>query len=262
METLKFKVGDIVRVKSLEWYNNNKNINEEIIAKEGKKFGIFTKYMRHWCGDVIKINSVNNGYYRANNGWMWYDWMLEDEVVTEEKQEVKKLNKNDMETKEMTKEEIFAYLSSTKILCTSTEETAKVQEKLFELGIVWMYDGKNVCKDKYLLFINKKNTIAYCSDIEAWMEDVNKRIEPSEILAIQIKEEKPKFDFSTLQPFDKVLVKDSDSTWRCNLFSHKEENYFRCVASYYRMCIPYNDETKHLVGTTEDAPEFYQVWKK
>ena len=25
--------------------------------------------------------------------------------------------------------------------------------------------------------------------------------------------------------------------------------------------IPYNDETKHLVGTTDEAPEFYRYWE-
>ena len=71
-----------------------------------------------------------------------------------------------------------------------------------------MYHGNNICEDKYLLFINKKGEINYCSDINTWMEDVNRRVEPSEILAIQIKEEKPKFDPTTLQPFDKVLVRE------------------------------------------------------
>lgn len=26
----------------------------------------------------------------------------------------------------------------------------------------------------------------------------------------------------------------------------------------YKMCIPYNEETKHLVGTNEEAPEYYR----
>ena len=25
--------------------------------------------------------------------------------------------------------------------------------------------------------------------------------------------------------------------------------------------IPYNDETKHLVGTTDEAPEYYRYWE-
>ena len=264
METkLKFKVGDKVRVKSLEWYNENKNLDGDIINKAGKKNGVFYKYMRSWCGEVIKINSAKNNYYGANNSWHWYDWMLEDEAVTEEKQEVEQLNKNDMETKVMTKKEVFAYLGSTKILCASTEETAKVQEKLFELGISWMYYGKNICKDKYLLYINKQGNINYSSDIDFWMKDVNRRIEPSEILAIQIKEEKPKFDPKTLIPFDKVLVRQGKhSEWLARFFDFcEDDNYYTTSGSTWVMCIPYNEETKHLHGTAEEEPEFYNIWE-
>ena len=78
---------------------------------------------------------------------------------------------------------------------------------------------------------------------------------------------KEKFDPKTLQPFDRVLVRDSDNeSWCCDLFSHiREENIgYKYVASgffLYRCCIPYNDETKHLVGTTEEAPEYYRYWE-
>ena len=30
---------------------------------------------------------------------------------------------------------------------------------------------------------------------------------------------------------------------------------------YYKYCVPYNDDTKHLVGTTEEAPEYYRYWE-
>ena len=78
---------------------------------------------------------------------------------------------------------------------------------------------------------------------------------------------KEKFDPKTLKPFDKVLVRDSDNeSWCCDLFSHiREENIgYKYVASgffLYRCCIPYNDETKHLVGTTGEAPEYYRYWE-
>lgn len=164
----------------------------------------------------------------------------------------------------MTKEEIFVYLSSTKILCTSTEETAEVQEKLFELGIQWMYDGRNVREDKYLLFINSKGCINYCSDINTWMEDVNKRIEPSEILLLELKEEKPKFDPKTLQPFDKVLVRDCNTEkWRARFFDRREEcgecEYGTTCNCFWAYCIPYNEETEYLHGTANEAPEFYRI---
>lgn len=81
------------------------------------------------------------------------------------------------------------------------------------------------------------------------------------------KVEKPKFDVSSLQPFDKVLARDNgDSAWRINLFSHidKDEDSFPfvCLRSTWSQCIPYNDETKHLLGTSELAPEFYVTWKE
>ena len=74
----------------------------------------------------------------------------------------------------------------------------------------------------------------------------------------------PKFDPKTLQPFDKVLVRDSQR-WCCDLFSHivkKEPTYhYLCVGSAFEYCIPYNDDTKHLAGTTEEAPEYYRYWE-
>lgn len=74
-----------------------------------------------------------------------------------------------------------------------------------------------------------------------------------------------KFDPKTLKPFEKVLVRDrDDNTWKCEFFSHigNEYNCFPCItiASCYRCCIPYNDETKQLVGTTNEAPEYYRYW--
>ena len=78
---------------------------------------------------------------------------------------------------------------------------------------------------------------------------------------------KPKFDPKTLQPFDKVLVRDTNSEkWRIQLFSHIIKDCFpseyHCVNSCYNFCIPYNDDTKHIVGTTDEAPEFYRYWDK
>ena len=71
---------------------------------------------------------------------------------------------------------------------------------------------------------------------------------------------KEKFDPKTLKPFDKVLIKQYD-TWFCDLYSYYNENCKLCICSglnSYLCCIPYNDDTKHLVGTTNDAPEYYK----
>ena len=75
---------------------------------------------------------------------------------------------------------------------------------------------------------------------------------------------KERFDPKTLKPFDRVLAMNS-STWHCATFSHlrntKSEFVYDCGGIYFRYCIPYNDDTKHLVGTTEEAPEFYRYWE-
>lgn len=74
---------------------------------------------------------------------------------------------------------------------------------------------------------------------------------------------KYKFDPKTLQPFDKVLVRDdSISTWKPDHFGYKANKTFcRCVGSYFIQCIPYNDDTMHLIGTAEEAPEYYRYWE-
>ena len=50
--------------------------------------------------------------------------------------------------------------------------------------------------------------------------------------------------------------------WFTTSFSDATINgkYRICDNCYYDQCIPYNDETKHLIGTTDDAPEKYKVW--
>ena len=79
---------------------------------------------------------------------------------------------------------------------------------------------------------------------------------------------KEKFDPKTLKPFDKVLVKisnESFNTWYADFVaepSHvKNETPLILGAKEANMVIPYNDDTKHLVGTTEEAPEYYRYWE-
>ena len=75
---------------------------------------------------------------------------------------------------------------------------------------------------------------------------------------------KPKFDPNTLKPFDKVLARDTvKGQWRCTFYSHEREDIHKYVTTdyTYKYCIPHNDDTRHLVGTFEEAPEFYRYWE-
>lgn len=64
---------------------------------------------------------------------------------------------------------------------------------------------------------------------------------------------KPKYEF---KPFDKVLGRnEKDDVWEAELFSHyrEESQYpFRCIGFSRKYCIPYNEETAHLLGTTDE----------
>lgn len=73
-----------------------------------------------------------------------------------------------------------------------------------------------------------------------------------------------KFDPKTLKPFDKVLVRDEDCYWTADLFSHIDDSLGRVCCSWYswKQCVPYNEGTKHLVGTNKDCPEFYKWWEE
>lgn len=67
----------------------------------------------------------------------------------------------------------------------------------------------------------------------------------------QIVDLKPKCEF---KPFDKVLSRRcSEDYWVLNFYSHKTDYYHICIdGSSNLYCIPYNEETAHLLGTTDD----------
>ena len=66
---------------------------------------------------------------------------------------------------------------------------------------------------------------------------------------------KGKFDPNTLKTFDRVLTRHfDDERWEINFYSYTNPNWlwpYTCMDKSYKYCIPYNDDTKHLVGTTD-----------
>lgn len=76
---------------------------------------------------------------------------------------------------------------------------------------------------------------------------------------------KEKFDPKTLKPFDKVLARMKYGMWYADFISLPidELNPIICVMGDkdFDTIIPYNDDTKHLLCTTEEAPEYYRYWE-
>ena len=77
---------------------------------------------------------------------------------------------------------------------------------------------------------------------------------------------KDKFDPKTLKAFDSVLVRhEYYHRWKCEFYSYIYDDNgsypYVAISGAYKRCIPYNEETKHLVGTTDEAPEYYRYWE-
>lgn len=155
--------------------------------------------------------------------------------------------------------------------------------KMVQVGIIEKYVGKyGGCSNTFKIYVgvNWDNNLQMgkymgCSDIYPATK------EQRDLLFQKIREAgykwndetktleklvEHKFDPKTLKPCNQVIVRDNKcSSWVLQLFSHiiKDElNYpYLCINNSYKYCIPYNDDTKHLVGTTEEAPEFYKYWE-
>ena len=116
----------------------------------------------------------------------------------------------------------------------------------------WM---DHVCFTKKGFFLNRMNaecTLFYSRDQRDW----NKFKAPWY--------KKERFDPNTLNPFDRVICQNGIGMWRCDFFSSYIETYvykYACIGSTYEKCIPYNDDTKHLLGTIDKAPEYYRYWE-
>ena len=78
---MKYKVGDKVRIKSLDWYNENKDKDDNVPLIETTNSDYnFIEVMRGFCGKVMTIFSVNGYYYdmlEDDGDYYWTDEMIE-----------------------------------------------------------------------------------------------------------------------------------------------------------------------------------------
>lgn len=138
-------------------------------------------------------------------------------------------------------------------------------------GIVKSIDNSSKKLEYYVL--NDMSTLKF----EDWLSFEDKQIQPisetQQIILFDalakegkawdaekklIVDLKPKCEF---KPFDKVLCRNSkDDTWEADFIARltrKEIDYtqsgkYLCVGDLWMYCIPYNEETAHLLGTTDE----------
>lgn len=80
---MEIKTGDKVRVKSLDWFNENKNQFDYVLLSKW----IFDKKRISYCGKVVEIEYIEDGtwypvYKVKGSDFLWTDDMF-DCVVTE-----------------------------------------------------------------------------------------------------------------------------------------------------------------------------------
>lgn len=117
-----------------------------------------------------------------------------------------------------------------------------------DMGCRMSFFKKDLCKLRLATAGEKQQLFdALAKENKAW--DAEKK---------QIVDLKPKVEF---KPFDKVLCRNSkDDTWEADFFARltrKEIDYtqsgkYLCVGDLWMYCIPYNEDTKHLLGTTDE----------
>ena len=77
---MKYRAGNKVRIKNLDWYNENQGMNGLV--------GLFTPDMKKLCGKIVTLDSAYNGKYTAIEvkGYYLDDSMIEG--LVEEKKDV------------------------------------------------------------------------------------------------------------------------------------------------------------------------------
>lgn len=134
-------------------------------------------------------------------------------------------------------------------------------------GIVKSINNSSKKLEYYVL--NDMSTLKF----EDWLSFEDKQIQPiTETLQIilfdalakkgkawdaekkQVVDLKPKW---TPKPFDRVITRNAaDDVWTANFFSHMDSHgeyvTIGCVGGYTQ-CLPYNEETAKLIGTTKDV---------
>ena len=142
----------------------------------------------------------------------------------------------------------------------------KVSSRDWEWYPIWLHYRSKVCSQPQIISLTKKGQNVYGYDGECTLFPSKEQRDWSKFERFWDKPKRERFDPKTLQPYSKVLAKDgSSSKWTCTFFSHMDNDALfpvYCSGGYFRVCIPYNEETKHLVGTKEDCPEYYKWWEE
>lgn len=200
-----------------------------------------------WNDYFSKINNSTSEYHKAG------EYVTELHIKRVEKKFGGKLN---LETLEIEKQPEFKegdilYMNGSRLIYIFKKKAQKSAATLYYASLGTDYNSlyyNNAMEDVHgsrLATDSEKQQLfdALAKEGKRWNPDTK-----------QIEDLPKKYE---LKPFDKVLAKIAGHTWTADFFSHYDENDeelpYVCIG-YGRVthCIPYNEETKHLLGTTDE----------
>lgn len=220
-------------------------------------------------GDIVTNNITHRSFIITNynthelidrQGSTYHNKFVDYEYATPEEREqfFKELNANSYYWNENTKQiekslqDTFKYKVGDWIKRLTPDNKEK---KYFLLKVTGINDVSYQLENIYGNRYYKEKT--FVEDETFW-----KPATEQELINANIKEKQ--FTVNSLKPFDKVLVRNYDDTkWVIDLFAfydYSDRTYIVAGGFKCRYCIPYNDETKHLLGTTDDCPDKYKTW--
>ena len=164
---MKYNIGDKVRVKSLEWYNNaNKNKTGDIKCQG---IAYFSHPMSEFCSRIVTINKIFElGYYKIQEDdqiFAWTDDMFEDDVMFVD------IDDYDYEFQcvvAKTVDECLWGVNDEIDVYKETDPTEKLVDDSVEFG-------KNVMRKKISEYLLKHLPMTP-DDKEAFVEEMNKNI--------------------------------------------------------------------------------------
>ena len=127
-----------------------------------------------------------------------------------------------------------------------------------------LYDHASLCTTQKMIDIRGKYPIFKDDIVEIRLANDSEKKQLFEALSKENKvwnaEKKQVVDLKikwiTPKPFDRVITRNAyDDIWTANIFSHMNscgEYVAIGCAGCYHYCLPYNDETAHLLGTTDE----------
>ena len=154
----------------------------------------------------------------------------------------------------------------TEFYSTVYGEVRFVSIDIYDIGAIELKGYIKVTNSTDSIYYTKEGICSCGYDCECTLFPSKDQRDWSKFVRFWDKPKVEKFDPKTFHPFDKVLVRTNhNGFWSCDLYSHINIEYMAnvvCVGDVWEMCIPYNDDTKHLVGTKEDCPEYYKWWEE